>query len=110
MKKTVFVSNRLAVRVTRDENGLHYVPSVGGLATGLSSVANDEGETVWVGWSGLPADELSQDEQRSIERTLKDEYGSTPVPITSDELERFYTGFCNDTIWPLFHYFPTYTD
>ena len=22
-------------------------------------------------------------------------------------MERFYNGFCNKTLWPLFHYFPT---
>ena len=24
-------------------------------------------------------------------------------------MDRFYLGFCNKTIWPLFHYFPTLT-
>ncbi|MDA3949022.1 MAG: bifunctional alpha,alpha-trehalose-phosphate synthase (UDP-forming)/trehalose-phosphatase, partial [Spirochaeta sp.] len=111
MRLTVFVSNRLAVRVARDEDEIRYVPSVGGLATGLSSVASDDGEeTLWVGWSGIPEDELAPAEQSSIRETLRNEHGAIAVPISSAELELFYAGFCNDTIWPLFHYFPTYTE
>lgn len=110
MKQTIFVSNRLAVRVVPTEEGMRYVPSVGGLATGLSSVASDEGETLWVGWSGIPEDALGTEEAKEIRATLRSDYGSVSVPITSDELDLFYSGFCNDTIWPLFHYFPTYTE
>ncbi|MFP4210454.1 MAG: bifunctional alpha,alpha-trehalose-phosphate synthase (UDP-forming)/trehalose-phosphatase [Alkalispirochaeta sp.] len=111
MKQTVFVSNRLAVRVVREDDAIHYVPSVGGLATGLSSVAAEDGEeTLWVGWSGVPEDDLTPDEQRTIRETLRRDHGALAVPISSDELEQFYTGFCNDTVWPLFHYFPTYTE
>lgn len=110
MKQTVFVSNRLAVRVARSGEGFQYVPSVGGLATGLSSVAGDEGESLWVGWSGLPEDELAPNEAEEIRTTLRRDHGALAVPISATELDLFYSGFCNDTIWPLFHYFPTYTE
>ncbi len=108
--QTVFVSNRLAVRVSRGAEGLEYTPSVGGLATGLSSVASDDGSTLWIGWSGLPSDELAVEERREIEATLRDRYHAVPVDVSSQELDLFYSGFCNDTIWPLFHYFPTYAE
>ena len=108
--QTVFVSNRLAVRVERGEHGLSYTPSVGGLATGLSSVSSDDGSTLWVGWSGLPSDELSESERQAIESTLRRDHHAVPVDISSEELELFYAGFCNDTVWPLFHYFPTYAE
>jgi trehalose 6-phosphate synthase/phosphatase len=115
MKKqqTVFVSNRLAVRVERDPDhsgALRYSRSVGGLATGLSSVAGDGDDTLWVGWSGLPADTLSDAERRDLSTTLRGDHHAVPVDISSEELDLFYSGFCNDTIWPLFHYFPTYTE
>lgn len=111
MKQTIFVSNRLAVRVHRDADEIRYAPSVGGLATGLSSVAADEQiETLWVGWSGLPEDDLTPEEALSIRTTLRSEHGAVAVPITSTELDQYYAGFCNDTIWPLFHYFPTYAE
>jgi trehalose 6-phosphate synthase/phosphatase len=108
--QTVFVSNRLAVRVSRGADGLEYTPSVGGLATGLSSVASNDGSTLWIGWSGLPSDELAPEERREIEATLRDDYHAVPVDVSSTEIDLFYSGFCNDTIWPLFHYFPTYAE
>ena len=30
--------------------------------------------------------------------------------LTADEIEGFYFGFSNRTIWPLFHYFMEYTE
>ncbi len=109
-RQIVFVSNRLAVRVERKDHGPAFVPSVGGLATGLSSVAENYDNALWIGWSGIPSDRLSEDERDEIADTLRSEHGSVPVPISSEELESFYSGFCNDTIWPLFHYFPTYAE
>ncbi len=108
--QTVFVSNRLAVRVNRGDEGLEFTPSVGGLATGLSSVSTDDGSTLWIGWSGLPSDELSEAERHEIATTLRERHHAVPVDVSSRELELFYSGFCNDTIWPLFHYFPTYAE
>ena len=31
-----------------------------------------------------------------------------PVFLTDDEITYYYEGFSNETLWPLFHYFPTY--
>lgn len=107
--RTIMVSNRLSVRVSRAETGdFTYHPSVGGLATGLSSVIADG--DLWVGWSGLPDDSLNAAERSRVARTLRDDHGSIAVSLSQDDLDLFYSGFCNDTIWPLFHYFPTYTE
>ncbi|MFW5684818.1 MAG: trehalose-6-phosphate synthase, partial [Spirochaetota bacterium] len=107
MGKILIVSNRMSTSVSRAENGFTYTPSVGGLATGLSSLHEEE-ESLWIGWSGLPSDTLTADERSTIERTLREDHKSVPVDLSSDDLERFYYGFCNNIVWPLFHYFPTY--
>lgn len=107
-ERTIFVSNRLAVRVQRGSEGLEYLPSVGGLATGLSSVSDED--ALWVGWSGLADEDFSGDQWQEVSRTLRREHGSLAVPLSQRDLDLFYSGFCNDTIWPLFHYFPTYTE
>ena len=26
--------------------------------------------------------------------------------LTAEDTEGFYEGYCNQTLWPLFHYFP----
>ena len=43
-----------------------------------------------------------------IERA-RDEFCSYPVFLTEEQMERFYLGFCNATLWPLFHYFTSFT-
>ena len=109
-KQTIFVSNRLAVCVDRGPEGLTFTPSVGGLATGLSSVSTGPRPPLWVGWSGLAEEELSAEEQDQVRRELRANHAAVAVPLSRRHLELFYSGFCNDTIWPLFHYFPTYAE
>ena len=57
----------------------------------------------WVGWPGcvVPA-ALEAEAWRA--RLATDEL--FPVFLTADEEEDFYGRVCNDTLWPLFHYFP----
>jgi trehalose 6-phosphate synthase/phosphatase len=37
------------------------------------------------------------------------QYHSVPVFLSEGEMDQFYLGFCNKTIWPLFHSFPSQT-
>jgi trehalose 6-phosphate synthase/phosphatase len=110
MAKTIFVSNRLATTAKLSPAGdLSFKRSVGGLATGLSTI-HDQEDSLWIGWSGLTSDEVSQELAAEIRDTLLKEYKSVAVDISSRELELFYAGFCNRTVWPLFHYFTTFVD
>jgi trehalose 6-phosphate synthase/phosphatase len=107
--KTVIVSNRLSVSVEKKEGAVSIVPSLGGLATGLSSVFS-RGDTVWLGWGGIPAEELNRREKEAIRDTLLREHASIPVSLSRKDLQEYYYGFCNRTLWPLFHYFALYTE
>jgi len=107
MSNLILVSNRLAVSIEKKKGKLEFKPSMGGLATGLSSLEQKE-KHLWIGWPGLPAEELSQEEAREIVTVLRQKYNSIPVDLTREQLKSFYYGFCNNTIWPLFHYFPSY--
>ncbi len=107
MSRIILVSNRLSVSVAWDGDSFVFKPSVGGLATGLSSFYQRQ-DSLWVGWCGLPHDQLSDDEESEVEERLRTEYKSVPVPLSTEDLNQFYYGFCNNIIWPLFHYFPTY--
>ncbi len=107
MPKTIIVSNRMSTSVSRSADGFVYTPSVGGLATGLSPLHESE-DSIWIGWSGLPSDSMTVDERRTVAEHLRIEHKCVTVDITADQLERFYYGFCNNVVWPLFHYFPTY--
>ena len=99
----------MSTSVSRSPDGFEFKQSMGGLATGLKSMHEREG-SLWVGWSGLAADDLSAEESQRIAATLKKDHKSVAVDLSSEDLELFYYGFCNRTIWPLFHYFPTITE
>ncbi len=104
-KRVVIVSNRLPVSVSRRDNKLNIRPSVGGLATGLSSFHRDS-NGLWIGWPGMIAN--NGEEKMHMEKTLKEEFNCLPVHLTSSDLKNYYYGFSNRTLWPLFHYFTTY--
>ncbi|MDZ7848301.1 MAG: trehalose-6-phosphate synthase [Owenweeksia sp.] len=106
MGKTIIVSNRLPVNVKRDTEGaITYRSSAGGLATGLSSVYQQDGN-VWVGWPG--AYFRTTAEKKQAEDDLRAEH-MRPVFLTTSEIKDYYEGFSNETLWPTFHYFNEYT-
>lgn len=109
MGKIILVSNRLATSVKVREGEPTFSPSVGGLATGLSSLHAQE-DSLWVGWSGVAEDDITPELSRRIAASLRSEHKSVSVPLTHADLDQFYYGFCNNIIWPLFHYFPTYVE
>lgn len=91
----VIVANRLPMHCADPGDGpVRWHPSPGGLATALRSVVHGPG-AVWVGWPGqagpvrspLPVDGV----------TL------AAVPLDSADVQDYYNGFCNGTLWPLYH-------
>lgn len=102
MSKVIIVSNRLPLRVEGNESsGLKYIPSEGGLATGLGSVYKG-GDNVWIGWPGIYLENEKMEEE--ARQHLKEE-NMQPVFLRPVQIEKFYEGFCNSTLWPNFHYF-----
>lgn len=108
--RLLVVSNRLPFTVSTEDDDLLLQPSPGGLATGLSAYlewrrkTSPGFESLWIGWPGTDVDEKSRDSLR----TEATKQHSLPVFIDADTMEKFYHGFCNSTIWPLFHYFSSY--
>jgi trehalose 6-phosphate synthase/phosphatase len=101
MQRLLIVSNRLPVTVKADPNGAEVVASTGGLATGLGGPHARSGG-LWIGWpgdlSGVPASARPAiEEELAARRTV-------PVHLTPEEVKRYYNGFSNGVIWPLFHY------
>lgn len=105
--KTIIVSNRLPLQITKVDNSFEVVPSVGGLATGMKSV-HAEGNGIWIGWSGIPENELKGSLKKEIEAKIKAEK-CIPVHLTEEDINQYYLGFSNKALWPLFHYFMEYT-
>jgi trehalose 6-phosphate synthase/phosphatase len=107
MSRLIVVSNRLPVTVTKGSAGLRYAGSVGGLATGLQSVSNSYALT-WVGWPGTLSEKLTEQDKDEISQELAKE-SCWAIHLSKRQIENYYQGFCNKTLWPLFHYFPQYT-
>ncbi len=101
MRRMLIVSNRLPISVTKKKGVLDFVPSTGGLATGLSSFYQTY-ESLWIGWPGIIA--RNADEKQVITTKLKND-NMFPVFLSRYQIEKYYEGFSNKTIWPLFHYF-----
>ncbi len=87
----VVVANRLPV--DRDPDG-GWRRSPGGLVSALAPVMR-KADGAWVGWAGKPDLEL---EPFEIDGT-----DLIPVRLSAEDVELYYEGFSNDTIWPLYH-------
>lgn len=116
--RLLIVSNRLPFTVVKKEGKFEFSESAGGLVSGISayldylketahqsSFPRLETEYIWIGWPGITVDDKNKEELKTL--ALK-QFSAYPVFLTEDEMDKFYQGFCNKTIWPLFHYFPTY--
>ena len=108
MSKTIIISNRLPLQLKIENYSITATPSVGGLATGMKSVHRDS-NGVWIGWTGLTDEEIPADlRDEVVDATIKEQ--CIPVSLTQEDVDGFYYGFSNRTIWPLFHYFMEYTE
>jgi len=90
----VVVSNRLPVRLEEGDDGPRWRTSPGGLVSALTPVLRGR-DGVWVGWTGHP--------DRVRHPATHEGIALHGVPITADELDDFYVGFANRTLWPLYH-------
>ena len=108
MTKTIIISNRLPVSLEITKNRIEATESVGGLATGMKSV-HKESNGIWIGWSGLNDEDLTPELQNEIDKELK-KHQCASVNLSENEVNGYYFGFSNKTIWPLFHYFMEYAE
>ena len=106
-RRLLIVSNRLPLSVEKRKGELHLQPSVGGLATGLGSFYKSY-NSLWIGWPGIPSNKRDEKERKALEARLLSEFSCYPVFLSQNDVENYYHGFCNKTLWPLFHYFPQY--
>jgi trehalose 6-phosphate synthase/phosphatase len=106
VNRLLIVSTRLPMTLSRREDKFRVDASAGGVATGLGSIYRSC-DSLWVGWCGIASERLAGEEE-TVKSALAEEK-CHPVFLSQYDIENFYFGFCNKTIWPLFHYFPTYT-
>ena len=101
-QRLIVVSNRLPYVLERQEGDEWTLqPGSGGLVTALLPVLRDRGG-IWIGWPGTIENppELKEIFRKASRRAG---YLLEPVPLTSEEVDAYYYGYSNETIWPLFH-------
>ena len=106
-KRLVIASYRLPFKRSEKNGKKSVEQSSGGLVSALVSLSRNAavGElyhnVVWVGKGDEDFDEEIQAGETGINFRL------VPVAIEAGLDKQFYGGFCNDLLWPLFHYFPS---
>ncbi len=94
MSRLVVISNRVAVPKARGAAGAQ-----GGLAGALNSALKQNGG-IWFGWSGQEVDEFTG----SINVHRSDGVTTATIDLEPQDVEEYYNGYANSTLWPLFHY------
>ncbi|HEX7885003.1 MAG TPA: trehalose-6-phosphate synthase [Phenylobacterium sp.] len=93
MSRLIVVSNRVSPPTGDGEE------SVGGLAMALAASLK-EYSGIWFGWSGKTTETFTG------ELNIQTVGGVTAATVDLEEidLEEYYNGYANKTLWPLFHY------
>ncbi|HEU4653839.1 MAG TPA: trehalose-6-phosphate synthase [Steroidobacteraceae bacterium] len=92
--RLICVSNRVALPQKTD------VP--GGLAVGVLGALKHTGG-VWFGWGG----ELTDGEPGPVEIQIREGVTYATFDLRREQFHRYYNGYSNDALWPLFHYMPS---
>lgn len=109
--RLIIVSNRLPITVVKNKSQIYFQKSIGGLATGLNTFLEEYREDkaiecLWVGWPGTTSDySINQQLTRELQQQ-----NYVPIFFSEKFIDKFYKGFCNKTLWPLFHYFTALAD
>ena len=91
----VVVACRLPVdRVETPDGGIQWRQSPGGLVSALEPVMR-KASGAWVGWPGAPDEDPGELDVTGLHLVA--------VGLSADEVRDYYEGFCNATLWPLYH-------
>src|SRR5579875_2367130 len=91
----VVVASRLPVdRAEGADGGTAWRPSPGGLVAALEPVMR-KADGVWVGWTGDAGPEPGAFQAGGLRLV--------GVGLSAEQVRGHYEGFCNATLWPLYH-------
>jgi trehalose 6-phosphate synthase/phosphatase len=109
-RRLVLVSNRLPFQLQEKRKAIVMKESDGGLVSALKSFFESENNKdsfssiLWVGSADFPESRWEKYKAGPKGKLSFDVY---PIFIDTKTYNKFYNGFCNATLWPLFHYFPS---
>ncbi len=108
-KRLIIISNRLPFQLLEKGSKIYLKQSDGGLVTALKSYfegSSDEAEysqKIWLGSADFP-----QRRWEKYKPSGSENFRVEPIFVDSKVYSKYYNGFCNATLWPLFHYFPSF--
>lgn len=111
-KRLIIVAYRIPFKIEIKNEKPVLIQNSGGLVSAILSLSHkmkEEGimdtekKILWFGYS----DTFFED--NSSENLSDDTFEVYPIQINPEINLPYYGGFCNSTIWPLFHYYPYLT-
>jgi len=109
--RLVIAAYRLPFKLSKTRKGYKAIQNSGGLVSAILALSenfknsNKDLKNSKIVWAGIANDLPGDATPDSFEN---ENFDILPVTIENDVNDLYYGGFCNDLIWPLFHYFPTY--
>lgn len=91
MSRLIVISNRVQVPRSDDEG------AQGGLAVALFAALRQQ-NGIWFGWSGATSD------SRELRFETNSDVTTATIDLSEQDVEEYYNGYANRTLWPLFHY------
>lgn len=106
--RLIIAAYRLPFKITYRNNRPRLFQNSGGLVSAVLSLTENkdaafrfDGKIQWVGYAENTPEEFAALPPET------DNIRAHPVSIPEEVNSLYYEGFCNDLIWPLFHYFPS---
>src|SRR5688572_3320491 len=109
-RRLVVVSNRLPFQLQEKKKSVFMKESDGGLVSALKSYFENEqnknlfSSVLWIGSADFPEERWKKYLEKPRQAGA---FEVKPIFVETRIYNKYYNGFCNATIWPLFHYFPS---
>jgi trehalose 6-phosphate synthase len=94
MSRLIVISNRVSVPRPNDSEGAQ-----GGLSVALGAALR-EYRGLWFGWSGQKIEAFTG----HIDLQRHDGITTATIDLEEQDVDEYYNGYANRTLWPLFHY------
>jgi trehalose 6-phosphate synthase/phosphatase len=88
MARILIVSNRLPVTASKNKDKINFLPSAGGLATGMTSFHQNY-DCQWIGWPGLVKDKIGEKGIQEIITKLE-KLNNVPVFLSQSQIQAYY--------------------
>ena len=103
--RLIVVSNRLPLTLHKTEVGWTTERSSGGFASAMNPLLRRSGGD-WVGWTGS-AENGDEEGRRAVLQDWVRTERCFAIELPENIATRFYEGYANQTLWPVFHNFPS---